>query len=445
VVIIAMSFKFYSLIAALTSALLLSACAAHGQNAPRTEVAGIPVNYDESRVVTYSLPDPLTLNNGAQVRDSKTWIQKRRPEIVRLFEENQFGRSPGRPAGMSFDVFDKGAAALDGKALRKQVTVYFSRDKAGPKMDLLIYLPAGARKPVPLLLNLSFSANMSVVDDPGVKPGEVWNREKKRVPATRGSNLGRLNVAPFLAQGIGVATVYYGDIDPDFQGGIPYGARSPYLKSGQTEPAPDEWGAIAAWAWGLSRAMDYLETDKEVDAERVAILGVSRLGKTVLWAGARDERFAMVIASCSGEGGAALSRRNYGETIKHLTEPTRYPYQFCANYRKYADQVDRFPVDAHMLIALIAPRPVLLQTGDTDVWSDPKGEFLAAVAAEPVFRLLGKQALGTEQMPQAGHPILHTLAYAMHAGGHGTIPSDWELFLKFMQMHLQQVSFKSSR
>jgi len=442
---IAMSFKFYSVIAALTSALLLSACAAHGQNAPRTEVAGIPVNYDESRVGTYSLPDPLTLNNGAQVRDAKTWIQKRRPEIVRLFEENQFGRSPGRPAGMSFDVFDKGAAALDGKALRKQVTVYFSRDKAGPKMDLLIYLPAGARKPVPLLLNLSFSANMSVVDDPGVKPGEVWNREKKRVSATRGSNLGRLNVAPFLAQGIGVATVYYGDIDPDFQGGIPYGARSLYLKPGQTEPAPDEWGAIAAWGWGLSRAMDYLETDKEVDAKRVAILGVSRLGKTVLWAGARDERFAMVIASCSGEGGAALSRRNYGETIKHLTEPTRYPYQFCANYRKYADQVDRFPVDAHMLIALIAPRLVLLQTGDTDVWSDPKGEFLAAVAAEPVFRLLGKQALGTEQMPPAGQPILHTLGYAMHAGGHGTIPSDWDLFLKFMQMHLQQESFKSSR
>ena len=438
-----MTFKFYSVIAALTSALLLSACAAHGQNAPRTEVAGIPVHYDESRVGTYSLPDPLTLNNGAQVRDSKTWIQKRRPEIVRLFEENQFGRNPGRPAGMSFDVFDKGAAALDGKALRKQVTVYFSRDKAGPKMDLLIYLPAGARKPVPLLLNLSFSANMSVVDDPGVKPGEVWNREKKRVPATRGSNLGRLNVAPFLAQGIGVATVYYGDIDPDFQGGIPYGARSPYLKSGQTEPAPDEWGAIAAWAWGLSRAMDYLETDKDVDAKRVAILGVSRLGKTVLWAGARDERFAMVIASCSGEGGAALSRRNYGETIKHLTEPTRYPYQFCANYRKYADQVDRFPVDAHMLIALIAPRPVLLQTGDTDVWSDPKGEFLAAVAAEPVFRLLGKQALGTEQMPPAGQPILHTLGYAMHAGGHGTIPSDWDLFLKFMQMHLQQESLIS--
>ena len=434
-----MSFKDGCAIGALASVLTLSSCAAKGQtqNAPRTEVAGIPVNYDESRVGTYTLPDPLVLAEGKPVRDVKTWNQKRRPEIVRLFEENQFGRSPARPAEMSFEVFDQGTPALDGKALRRQVTVYFSRDKRGPKMDLLVYLPAGARQPVPLLLNLSFTANSSAVDDPGIKPGEVWNREKQRVPAPKGGNFGRLNVTPFLAQGIGVATVYYGDIDPDFQGGIPHGVRALYLKPGQTEPAPGEWGAIAAWAWGLSRALDYLETDKGVDAKRVAILGVSRLGKTVLWAGAHDPRFAMVIASCSGEGGAALSRRWFGETIKHLTAPSRYAYQFCANYAKYGDRVNQFPVDAHMLLALLAPRPVLLQTGETDTWSDPKGEFLAAVAAGPVFRLLGKQGLDTEQMPPAGQPILHTLGYAMHAGGHGTIPSDWELFLKFMQMHLQ--------
>src|SRR5215472_11836763 len=172
----------------------LALTCAHAQNTdkpPAKEVAGIPVNYEESLVGTYTLPDPLVLANGKPVRDAKAWREKRRPEIIGLFEENQFGRSPGRPAGMSFDVFDKGAPALDGKAIRKQVTVYFSRDKSGPKMDLLIYLPAGVRKPVPLLLNLSFSANSSVVDDPGVKPGEVWNREKKRVPAARGSNFGR--------------------------------------------------------------------------------------------------------------------------------------------------------------------------------------------------------------------------------------------------------------
>jgi hypothetical protein len=155
-----------------------------------------------------------------------------------------------------------------------------------------------------------------------------------------------------------------------------------------------------------------------------------------MWAGAHDERIALVIASCSGEGGAALSRRNYGETIAHLTAPTRYPYQFAANYARYAEHVDRFPVDANLLVALMAPRPVLLQTGLTDYWSDPKGEFLAAVAAGPVYHLLGKQGLDTEEMPAAGQPILHDIGYLMHDGGHGTIPSDWDTYLKFMQMHL---------
>lgn len=434
-----MLFRTNVVVAFAICVLLLSAPGAsrQQQNAPRSEVAGIPVNYDEAKVGSYALPDPLVMANGKPVRDAKTWNQKRRPEIVRLFEESQFGRSPARPAGMSFDVFDKGTPAFDGKALRRQVTVYFSPNKSGPKMDLLMYLPAEARKPVPLLLHISFTANSNTIDDPGIKPGEVWNRDKQKVPASQGRAFGKVNVLPFLAQGFGVATVYYGDIDPDFLGGIPHGVRALYLKPGQKEPAPNEWGAIGAWAWGLSRALDYLETDKGVDAKRVAIMGVSRLGKTVLWAGAHDTRFAMVIASCSGEGGASLSRRNYGETIKHLTEPTRYPYQFAANYAKYGDRVNDFPVDAHMLLSLIAPRPVLLQTGDTDNWSDPKGEFLAAVAAEPVFKLLGKQGLGTDQMPAAGQPIFHTLGYVMHVGGHGTIPSDWNLFLKFTQMHLQ--------
>jgi hypothetical protein len=424
----------------ISAAMILSACTAMAQadKPPAAVVAGIPVNYDEARVGTYTLPDPLLLANGKPVRDAKTWNEKRRAEIVSLFEENQYGRSPGRPAAMSFDVFDKGTPALDGKATRRQVTIYFSADKAGPKMDLLVYLPASATGPVPLLLNLGFSANSATVNDPGVKAGEVWGRDKKKIPAGQGMNFGRVNVARLLDAGFGFATVYYGDIDPDFPGGVPNGVRALYLKPGQTEPAPDEWGSIAAWAWGLSRAIDYLETDKGVDARRVAIMGVSRLGKTVMWAGAHDTRIALVIASCSGEGGAALSRRNYGETIAHLTEASRYPYQFAGNYAKFGDKVDRLPVDAHMLVALIAPRPVLLQTGDKDFWSDPKGEFLAAVAAGPVYRLLGKQGLDTDQMPAAGVPILHTIGYYMHAGGHGTIPSDWDQFLAFMQMHLQE-------
>lgn len=424
------------LVATLLSGSVMAQNATPTAPAPPTEVAGIPVNYDEAKVGTYTLPDPLVMANGKAVRDAKTWTEKRRPEIVRLFEENEYGRSPGRPAGMSFDVFDRGTPAFDGKAIRRQVTIYFSADRNGPKLDLLLYLPAAARKPVPLLLQISFSANSSAVDDPGVKPGEVWGRDKKKIPAPKGG-FGRLDVPRLTGQGMGVATFYYGDVDPDFLGGLPNGVRALYLKSGETAPPPGEWGSIGAWAWGLSRAMDYLETDKGVDAKRVAIYGVSRLGKTVMWAGAHDTRFAMVIASCSGEGGAALSRRDYGETIAHLVAPTRYPYQFCANYGKYGEHVDRLPVDAHMLVALMAPRPVLLQTGSTDYWSDPKGEFLAAVAAEPVYRLLGKQGLGTDQWPPAGTPILHDIGYFMHSGGHGTLPGDWDIFLKFIGMHWQ--------
>jgi hypothetical protein len=183
--------------------------------------------------------------------------------------------------------------------------------------------------------------------------------------------------------------------------------------------------------------MDYLETDKDVDAKRIAIHGVSRLGKTVMWAGAHDTRFAAVIASCSGEGGAALSRRDYGETIAHLTAPSRYPYQFATNYAKYAGFPDKAPFDANLLVALVAPRPLLLQTGNTDFWSDPKGEFVSAVDAGRAYKLLGKDGLDTTEWPAAKQPILHDLAYYMHDGGHGMVPTDWDIYIDFLKMHLK--------
>ncbi len=421
----------------LLSALAIAGFAANGQtaNTPAVKPPAIPVNYDEAQVGTYTLPDPLVLASGKRVRDADTWYKQRRPEILALFETNMHGRSPAAPKDLKFDVFDKGAPAFEGKAIRRQVQVNFSADTSAPKMDLLLYLPAGAKKPSPVLLCISFSANSNTIEDPGIRPGEVWSRDKKKIPASEARRFGTLKIEPLLAKGFGVATIYYGDIDPDFAGGVPFGVRGRFLNPGQTEPAPDEWGAVAAWAWGMSRAMDYLEKDPGVDAKRVAIFGVSRLGKTVLWAGARDTRFALVIACCSGEGGASLSRRNYGETVKHLN--VNFPYWFDANYQKFADHVDQLPVDAHMLLALIAPRPVYLSTGNEDRWADPKGEFLAAVAAEPVYRLLGKQGLGAGQMPPPNEPIMHTIGYHMHAGGHGANPYDWEQYLKFLEMHLR--------
>jgi len=400
-------------------------------------VAGIPVNYDEAKAGTYTLPDPLKLNNGKLVRNAKTWYSKRRPEIEQIFLTQQYGRDPGRPANERFEVTDAGTPALDGRAIRKQVTIRFSEDNSWPAIHLLIYLPAGATKPVPVLFSINFGAVQNAVEDPGITPQPVWDpKTNTRMDPPKGRGFGRLNVTPFLDAGIGVATYYYGDVDPDYLNGFSNGIRARYLKPGQTERAPDDWGSIGAWAWGMSRVEDYFETDKNIDAKRVAIHGVSRLGKTVMWAGAHDQRFAAVIASCSGEGGAALSHRNYGETIAHLTAPTRYPYQFAANYGKYGGFPDTAPMDANLLVALVAPRPLLLQTGNTDFWSDPKGEFLAAVSAGPVYKLLGKDGLDAEVWPAAKQPILHDLSYSMHDGGHGMVPTDWDIYVQFLKMHL---------
>jgi hypothetical protein len=420
VILLTMTFPHYYLVA---------------QNAPSKVVAGIPVNYDESLAGTYTLPDPLVMASGKKVKNAKTWFKKRRPEIVSLFEEFQYGRAPLAPKEMTFRVFDKGTPALGGKAIRKQVTVYFTKDTSDHKMDILMYIPANATKPVPLFLNVSFSANTTVTDDPGIRAGSIWGKEGNRVPVDRNMKFGQTDVNQFLSEGIAFANIYYGDIEPDFAEGVKYGIRGDYLERGETYPAPDEWGSISAWAWGLSRAMDYLENDPQIDSKKVALFGVSRLGKTVLWAGAHDTRFGMVIASCGGEGGAAISRRWYGETIDHMTHPTRYFYQFAGNWRNYKDDPSKSPVDGHMLVALMAPRPLLLQTGNTDDWSDPKGEFVAAVNGGPVYELLGKKSLRTDVYPPAGQPILNDLGYFMHDGGHGALPDDYKVFIRFMKMH----------
>ncbi len=408
-------------------------------------IAGIPVNYDESKVGTYTLADPLKLENGKQVKDAKTWMKERRPEILKIFETQQYGGdAPGRPADESFEVTEKGTPALNGKAIRKQVTIHLSKDPTWPEIHLVEYIPANAKKPVPMYFDINFGAVQAAVDDPGITPQKVRDNKTNELvapPPPGGRGFGKINAEIFLDAGIGVATFNYAELDPDTLTGFSHGIRAKYLKPGQTDRAPEDWGSISAWAWGMSRVEDYFETDKQVDAKRVAIHGVSRLGKTVTWAGAYDQRFAAVIASCGGEGGAALSHRDYGETIAHLTAPSRYPYQFAANYAKYGGFPDSAPFDAHMLVALIAPRPVLLQTGSTDNWSDPKGEFLSAVAAGPVYKLLGKQDLGTDVWPAAKTPLFSNgLNYYMHDGGHGMVPSDYDIYVQFLkaQFHPEQ-------
>ncbi|HWE35424.1 MAG TPA: acetylxylan esterase [Isosphaeraceae bacterium] len=410
-----------------------------GGGAVHAQRPAIPANYDESKVGNHPLPDPLVSQKGERVRDAETWWKLRRPEIVRLFEEDMYGRSPARADGVRFEVFDEDDHALSGKAIRKQLAIHFSDKKDGPTADMLMYLPAAAKKPVPVFLVLSFVGNHKVSPEPAIKLGASWDRQTKSKRPTPESERAKADLPELdaaLARGYGIAWICYNDIEPDFLGGIDFGIRPLFFKPGQTTPAPDDWGALAAWGWGLSRALDYLETDKDVDARRVAIVGHSRLGKTVLWAGARDPRFAMVLASGSGEGGAALSRRDYGETIKHLV--TNFPYWFCSNYRKYADHVADLPMDQHMLIALIAPRPVYLATAEDDRWADPKGEFLAAVAAGPVYRLLGAEGLGTDEMPPLDKPIGKAIGFHYRPGKHAVTPYEWEQYLRFADAHLRQ-------
>jgi hypothetical protein len=428
-----------TIILALAALMLPALCLAGGQQPVKFQP-----NYDEARVPKYTLPDPLVCADGTEVASVRLWESKRRPEIVKLYETHVYGKAPGKPRHMSFEVRSIDRSALGGKAIRKEVVVYFTADKKGPKMEILIYLPAAAKGKVPIFVGLNFGGNQAVSDDPGITLTSSWVANNAKLGVTdhkandkmRGIEASRWQIEEILSKGYGVATIYYGDIEPDHANAFPSSVRALFAKPDQKQPADDDWGAIAAWAWGLSRAMDYFETDADIDATRVIVMGHSRLGKTALWAGATDRRFAIVISNDSGCGGASLFRRRFGERIVRINDS--FPHWFCRNFHKYAEKENELPVDQHMLIALIAPRPVYVASAAEDLWADPRGEFLSAKHAGPVYALFGKQGFDVEEQPKVDTPVMRTVGYHVRTGKHDVTLYDWQRYLEFAQMHLQR-------
>jgi hypothetical protein len=376
------------------------------------------VNYTESGVGTFELPDPLAGARGP-VPDSTGWAP-RRAEILELFREHVYGRSPGKPDRLAFEEVERNDRAMDGAATLQRVAIVSSRQGRTHRFHLTLFLPRPSpsglrpaspegRVPVFLLLN---------------------NRPPANADPSRKEKSGFWPAEQVIARGFGIAALQVTELAPDNNETFRQGVISTFEGSSDGPRAPDAWGGLAAWAWGASRAMDYFETNAGVDAGRVAVVGHSRGGKAALWAGAEDQRFAMVVSNESGESGAALSRRNFGETIALIT--TTFPYWFAANYRSFAGREASLPVDQHMLLSLIAPRALYVASADEDLWSDPRGEFMALAHTSPVFALWGDPAIAADAMPRLEQPMQSgRRGYHIRRGPHNLTPYDWDRFMDF--------------
>jgi hypothetical protein len=401
------------------------------------------LTFDPATVAPFTLPDLFTGPDGVAVTDPHAWQTRRRPQLLEAFTRHIYGRTPAAAVPVRFELVRRDADALDGTATRGEIACLFGTGRQTVRMALMVYTPNSASGPVPAFLGLNFWGNHSIDADPAIALHAGWmpNRPDKGVvnhaatDAGRGCMAHRWPLKTIIDRGYALATACYRDLDPDneqdqsFTTGI-----YPLLDTVGPERDPDQWGSIGAWAWGLSRALDFLVTDPAIDHHRVAVCGHSRLGKAALWAAAQDTRFAMTISNDSGCGGASLVRHTLGERL-HVLARLR-PYWFAPAFAHYQHVETALPVDQHMLLALLAPRPIYVASATEDYWADPLGEYLALRAATPAYTLHGIEATMPGTPPQADRPLIGHVSYHLRSGRHDLTEADWRGFLAAADRHL---------
>ena len=383
----------------------------------------------ESQVVKYILPKILLSKNGTKINTVKKWENIRRNEILTYFENEVYGIAPLKEILPKVDIIENNSKTLNGEAIRKQYKLTFKKNGKSISLILLIYIPNKEKKS-PAFLAYNFGGNYKISNDPYI------HIEKKNTTRSikRGVNKSRWPLNKIIKSGYALITLNYNDVDPD-KNNFSDGIHTLFYENGDLKPKENEWGSIAAWSWGFSRVLDFLKNEPLIDTKKIILLGHSRLGKTALWAGAKDERFSIVISNNSGCGGAALSKRRFGEKVSDIN--TNYPHWFAKNFHKYNDKESLLEVDQHMLVSLIAPRPVYVASASRDSWADPKGEFLSAKFAKDVYKLYGYMEKGLKQLPKVNTPIHGRIGYHIREGKHDITLFDWEQYINFSDFHLK--------
>lgn len=390
---------------------------------------------------SYTLPS-LWGGSGAE-RTTARWALERRPELLDLFAKHVYGRTPSGQGVTNVRERSRNETALEGMATRRELSITVSGPLGSKEVSLLLYVPNNTTrvKPAPVFLGLNFKGNHSTTLEPDVEVSQAW----VKVPAERGDERRRWPMSMIVARGYAVATMHNADLEEDRPGAAAGGVRG-LFESGRTPREPDAWGAIGAWAWGLSRVVDVFESLEDINASSVIVHGHSRLGKTALWAAAQDDRFAAAISNDSGCAGASLFRHLRGENVQMIT--TNFPHWFSRNFNNYQNAEETLPIDQHHLLALLAPRPVHVASARLDAHADPRGEYLCTLHASPIFDLFGQRgtlpggmipagcdlppAMAARfESPETGVRVGGLLSYHVREGEHDVLVEDWTHFMDF--------------